>query len=225
MFGCLRRLLGIAIIAVIAIAAWHYRDRWWPGARAGAGAGADSTAAAGITQPAEWEQVTDEGATRARTAIESLGRPSGPVFANLTAGDLLSYAFLSLSKQLPASASDVRAAVVNDRLVLRATIALDDIKAVEALGPFAGFLGSRETLQLGGTVNVVRPGLAQFRVDEVAIRELEIPRRAIPKLLELVTRGERPEGIAADALPITIPEYIGDARVGRGRITLYKAVP
>ena len=224
MFGCLRRLLGIAIIAVIAIAAWHYRDRWWPGARAGAGA--DSTAtAAGVTQPAEWEPVTDEGATRARTAIESLGRPSGPVFANLTAGDLLSYAFLSLSKQLPASASDVRAAVVDDRLVLRATIALDDIKAVEALGPFAGFLGSRETLQLGGTVNVVRPGLAQFRVDEVAIRELEIPRRAIPRLLEQVTRGERPAGIAADALPITIPEYIGDARVSRGRITLYKAVP
>ena len=35
MFGCLRRLLGVALIAAISIAAWHYRDRWWPGASGG----------------------------------------------------------------------------------------------------------------------------------------------------------------------------------------------
>ena len=68
MFGCLRRLISIALVAVIAIAAWHYRDRWWPGASGTAPADSTGAPASGVTQPAEWEPVTDEGATRGRTA-------------------------------------------------------------------------------------------------------------------------------------------------------------
>jgi hypothetical protein len=38
-------------------------------------------------------------------------------------------------------------------------------------------------------------------------------------------RGEMPAGVAADAFPVPVPEYIGDVRIGRGRVTLYRATP
>jgi hypothetical protein len=31
--------------------------------------------------------------------------------------------------------------------------------------------------------------------------------------------------VAPEALPLLVPEQIGDVRVGRGRVTLYKNVP
>jgi hypothetical protein len=31
--------------------------------------------------------------------------------------------------------------------------------------------------------------------------------------------------VAADAFPVPVPDYIGDVRIGRGRVTLYKATP
>jgi hypothetical protein len=35
----------------------------------------------------------------------------------------------------------------------------------------------------------------------------------------------RDGSIAADALPVRVPSTLGDVRVGKGRITLYKNVP
>jgi hypothetical protein len=37
-----------------------------------------------------------------------------------------------------------------------------------------------------------------------------------------VRRGKETTGLASDALAVPIPDYIGDVRVARGRITLYK---
>ena len=51
-----------------------------------------------------------------------------------------------------------------------------------------------------------------------------IPRAAIPRLLRKIERGDRPQGIADNALPLTVPSYIADVRIARGTITLYKDV-
>ena len=37
-------------------------------------------------------------------------------------------------------------------------------------------------------------------------------------------RGARPEGVTDDALPLVVPSYIGDVRIGQGKVTLYKSV-
>jgi len=104
-------------------------------------------------------------------------------------------------------------------------ISLDDFKAAEALGPLAGIVGRRERLQLGGTFNVLRPGLAQFIVEDVRLGQLPIPKGAIPKLLKQVRRGTRPPGVAENGLPFVVPTYLSDSRVADGQITLYKAAP
>jgi hypothetical protein len=52
-----------------------------------------------------------------------------------------------------------------------------------------------------------------------------VPSALIPRLIGRVRRGEVPQGVAPDAFPVPLPEYIGDVRIGRGRVTLYRATP
>lgn len=220
MFGCLRRVGCLFILCIAAAAAYLMRDRWLPFVpRIGSSTERPSTAG-----PA-WEPVSDEGAGRARRAIESLGRRNGPVFVNLPPGDIASYFYIALSEQLPPSADSIEATTIGNRLYVRAVISLDDFKAADALGPLAGIVGRRERLQLGGTFNVLRPGLAQFIVEDVRLGQLPIPKGAIPKLLKQVRRGTRPPGVAENGLPFVVPTYLSDSRVADGQITLYKAAP
>lgn len=219
MFGCLRRIGCLIVLCIAALAAYLMRDRWMP-LIAHNLPRARTTAAGG---PA-WQPVSDEAAARARRTIDSLGHRTGPVFVNLTPGDLASYFYIALAEQLPPSADSIEAAAVANRMYVRAVISLDDFKAADALGPLAGIVGRRERLQMGGTFAVIRSGLAQFLVEDVRLGELPIPRGAIPKLLRQIRRGTRPEGVAENGLPFVVPTYLGDARVAGGKITLYKTV-
>jgi hypothetical protein len=221
MFGCFRRIGCLVVLCVVAVAAYVMRDRWlpylpWPKSMPRA-----TTAAGG---PA-WEAVSDDGAARARRAVESLGRRSGPVFVSLAPGDLASYFYIALAQQLPPSADSIEATTIGNRMYVRAVISLDDFKAADALGPLSGIVGRHERLQMGGTFAFVRPGLAQFLVEDVRLGELPIPRGGIPKLLRQIRRGSMPPGVAENGLPFVVPTYVGDARVADGKITLYKTTP
>ena len=84
---------------------------------------------------ADWQPLTPDGATRARQSIQRLGTRSGPVYANFKPADLCAYIFQELSRELPPSAEQVEAAVVNDQLMLRASMKLSDLGGLPDLGP------------------------------------------------------------------------------------------
>jgi hypothetical protein len=220
MFGCLRRL-GCLVIIVLGVLLYLARDHWLPTFRdvTGIGAAAEPVAADG-----SWEPLTPEGAARARARVQSLSGKRGPVYANVAAADLASYVYDELRRQLPASAENVEAAVFGDQLHVRAVVRLADLGGARVLGPLAQFLSERDTVQLGGTFAVVRPGLAEFRVRQVKLRQLSIPSGLVPQVLAQLGGGARPEGVSRDALPLEIPPYVSDVRVARGRVTLYKSV-
>ena len=116
----------------------------------------------------------------------------------------------------------VEAAVDSAMVRVRALVELDDLRDLDALGPLAGILDKRTRIELTGTMDVLRPGLGEFRVASVKIADLSLPRSAIPRLLARLDKTVRPEGVAPDGIAITIPEYIGDVRISRGEITLYR---
>jgi hypothetical protein len=76
----------------------------------------------------------------------------------------------------------------------------------------------------GGTLAIVNPGLAVYRVKELRIRDMSVPSPMISQLLRRVEHGSRPPGLADDALPMLVPDYIADVRIENGKITLYKTV-
>jgi hypothetical protein len=217
MFGCLRKVGCLAVIAIALGAGWLYRAKWIEFVRP-----ADTAKA--VAAAPKWEPITDEGASRARGAVEALAKKSGPVFANVGAADLASYVFISLSRQLPPSAEDIEATTVGDRVYVRARVNLSDFGR-ESLGPLASILGSHERMSMGGRIEVVHPGLAQFLIEELKFGDLTVPRGAIPKLLaQLEKKNPRPEGVAPNALPLKVPPYVADVRVGKGKVTIYKTV-
>src|ERR1051326_8382408 len=80
----------------------------------------------------------------------------------------------------------------------------------------------RERVQFTGTLRVVKPGLAEFQIQEIKVGAVNLPRGMIAGLIGRFDRGQRPAGLDRDALPLPIPRYVGDIRVANGKITLYK---
>jgi len=215
MFGCLRRLGCLIILLIIGAGIWWY---WYlPTSHSRNAAGAASTAAR------TWEPLSQANADRGQKAVASLGQRSGPVFANLTGSEAASYIFLAASKAaLPPSAQNASAAVLGDRLYVKANINLNEIGGRKILGPLAGLLADRDSVTLGGTMNVIRPGLGQFVVQDVKLGTLSVPSPLVPRLVAEIRRGQMPDGIAQNGFPMPLPTYISDIRIANGKITIYK---
>lgn len=223
MFGCLRRL-GCLLVIVLAVAAYLGRDYLRPVARFTNDHLVRHDAAPPADTLATWQPIDQPSAARGERAVRALAERRGPVYVNVRPGEIASYAFLSLADALPAALRDAQTSVVGDRVYLRSLVAPGDFAGI--LGPAVrSLVHERDTLRLGGTFDVLRPGLAQFRVRDVQIGAVPIPAALVPRVVARFRQGPTPAGVARDAIPVPLPSYIGDVRVGRGRITLYKATP
>jgi hypothetical protein len=212
--GCIARLGCLVLLVILGVVAWFTRDRWMPSQLR-------SHVAAAPHGPV-WEPLSDAGANRTKSALNKLSQPHGQAFQTLSGADVASYVFRQLAHSLPASADSIQATVDNDHLSFQANVKLSDFGGTQALGPLASMFGDRERVEFTGTLRVVSPGLAEFQILGVKVRELTLPRGMIPGLISRFDRAARPAGLDADALPLAIPASVGDIRVANGKITLYK---
>jgi hypothetical protein len=218
--GCFRSIGCLVVALLIGAGAWVTRAHWLPVLHRIT----ESASSGAAHEPGAWEPATPAGAARAKAVVERLNTRHGPVYANVSAADLTAFIIQQLSHQLPPSARDVEAKVSGNQLLVRCTIDPSDLGDLSQLGPLARVLGGSEPVQFGGTLDIVRPGLAEYRVQQFHIHDLSIPHAMIPRLLRSHASGARPAGIAADALPLIVPMHIGDVRIANDRITLYKVV-
>jgi hypothetical protein len=216
------RRVGCLVIIIALAALWY----WY--ARVESPSATSTTSATGSTATSVssgWRPLSTADAERGRVAVQSLGRQSGPVFANLSPAEAASYIFMVIAKQLPPSAKNAQAAIIGDRLYVRSEVDLKDFGGAKTLGPVGMLLGERDSVRFGGTINMLRPGLAEFLVQEVKLGRIEVPKTLIPRLLsEMKKRGKTVEGISQNGLPMVMPPYISDVRISNGKITLYKSV-
>lgn len=214
--GCIARLGCLVVLVCVVIGGWYTRALWVP-ERFHSHAVASSTANG-------WEPITDAGAARTSAALQKLSAPSGQAFETLSAGDLASYAFKAFGSRAGGAADSIQTRVVGQSVVMRAIVRVAELRNISALGPLAGMLHDREPVELTGTFRVARPGLAEFDVQDMKVRDLPVPRGMISTLIGKLERGARPEGLSENGLALPIPRYIGDIRVANGKVTLYKSV-
>ena len=223
MKGCFRRAgCLILIIALVALWYWYARVKRPAASTTTAPTAGATTGAAAVNTG--WKPLTPADAERGRAAVEALAQRSGPVFANLTAAQAASYIFLVVAKQLPPSARNAEASIVGDRLYVRSEVDLKDFGGAGQLGTLGMLLGSRDSVLLGGTIHMLKPGLAEFKVQEVKLGRLQVPQGLIPRLITQMKRGKKVEGVSENGLPMVMPAYISDVRITNGKITLYKSV-
>ncbi len=212
--GCIARIGCLVMVALLAIGGWLTRDQWLPKltGHSGSSTAAEST----------WQPLSPEAASRGKRKVDELSSGTGPVFTNLTANEVASYVFQTVARTIPQSADSAEAAVIGDALYVRAVLPVREIAGTGVLGPLGGLLNDRERLQLGGSFHVLRPGLSEFEVREIKLRDFKVPTGAIPRLVQQISRGNRPEGVAPNALAVTTPRSLADVRIANGRVTLYK---
>ncbi|MEA2763633.1 MAG: hypothetical protein QOK07_37 [Gemmatimonadaceae bacterium] len=223
MKGCIRRL-GCLVLIIALVALWYWYARVERPAASSTVSTTNAVTGASNTTTG-WQPLTPSDAERGRVAVEALARRSGPVFANLSPAEAASYIFLVVAKQLPPSARNAEASIVGDRLYVRSEVDLKDFGGAGQLGALGMLLGSRDTVLLGGTIHMLKPGLAEFQVQEVKLGKLEVPKGLIPRLIAQMTRGKnKVTGVGESSLPMVMPAYISDVRIANGKITLYKSV-
>lgn len=213
--GCLVRKIILLLVLVAAVAiGWWLRSQWAGDDRR------ETVSADGI----EWQTLDEVRAARARAALERFARARRPDSLRLEPGDLGSLVLLQIARELPPSADSIRAAVIEDLYHVRASVRPADLGAGDVLGTLGGFLGEREPLQIGGTFHILRPGLAEYRVRRIRIREFPIPDGLLPRLMARIRRGAPVEGLSPTGLPLEIPVYIRDVHISDGSVTLFKSV-
>ena len=146
------------------------------------------------------------------------------VFINLSAAEVTALVLARASSRLPALVGTPAAAVQGNQLSVRATVDLSAFKGIAALGPVAALLDTRQQVTFTGGLEVVAPGRAHFLVSEVRVGDLLVPPQAIAALMAQLDREPRSSGVAPNGIPFAIPTFVGDVRVGKGRVTLYKSV-
>lgn len=207
-FGC------FLVVLLLLAAAWFWYARVYTAPRPPA---VTATRAAKL-----WQPLTPAAAGRGRVALQSLSRPSGPVYANLTGSEAASYIFLMVAKQLPPSLKDAEAAVIGSRLYVRSEVDLKELGGSGALGALGAFLGPRDSVTLGGTINMLGPGRGEFLIQEVKIGRLDLPSALIPRIVSRIKPASRTAEVSANGLPMKMPAYISDVRISNGKITVYK---
>jgi hypothetical protein len=178
---------------------------------------------AGTIDTAQWEALTPAGAARASLALDSLTKRGSNATVRIAPGDLASYIFTQVANELPPSATNIEAAAIDDRLYVRALVKPSDLGDVKSLGPFASLLSDHERLMFGGRFSILRPGLGEFRILDIQLRDFTIPPVLIPKLVRQIARGDRPEGLDADALPLVIPPAIGGVAITDARVVITRS--
>ena len=211
--GCIARLGCLILLAILAVGGWFTRNLWLPERFR---TQPPTVAASG------WQPATQAGAERSRQALARLSEPQGPVFQTLSAGDVAAFGFAELAKRVSHAVDSVAAKIDADRISMRGVVNTAAFKG--QLGPVASMLGDRESVELTGTFNVVRPGLGAFAVQNARVGRLSVPSGMIPRLIRAVDESRRPDGLPDNAMALPMPTYVGDIRIANGKVTLYKNV-
>jgi len=208
------RKFGCFLVFLLLLAAVWF---WYARVETAPGKGATTAAPAKL-----WQPLTPADAERGRAAVQSLSRPTGPVFANLTASEAASYIFLMVAKQLPPSLRNAEAAVIGSRLYVRSELELKELGGSGALGALGAFLGDKDSVTLGGTINMRGPGQGEFLIQEVKIGRFELPSALIPRIVTRIRAANRGAAVSSNGLPMVMPAYISDVRIANGKVTVYK---
>ena len=76
-----------------------------------------------------------------------------------------------------------------------------------------------------GRLEIVSPGHAQFRVDRISLKDLDLPGPLVENIIGRVRTKERTASTPKDAIPVRVPMELADVRIAKGHVVLYKSVP
>jgi hypothetical protein len=215
MNGCLKGLFrlgcAIAILVVIGLIYWfrepimHTGARWFGGSTA---LPPVADTAVGAPTPA----ATASGEAK----LKHLGGAGGPDSVILTPNEMASLIGAGIDWNVRKMYDSLRVELQEGKLVVHARL---DTRALPpgTLGPFAGMLGPREPLRMGGTVTIERPGTARFKIQDISLRGIEFPGPVVNSIAKQMA-GASSNG----AIPLKVDPAVSDVAVHPTGVVLYR---
>lgn len=212
MSGCLRRVGCLVLLLVLLSLGWFTRGLWW-----------ERVTGRPLEPEQSWHAVPASGGAEVSQRVQSLRRPEGEAFVSLTPAEVGTLLLGPAAARLPESVSDLATSISGEHVSLRATLDLARLRGVEDLGPIASLLTARRQVTITGRPDVVRPGTGELRVERVTVSGVEVPPPVVGSLLRQLDRSA--SGSTGRSITFSLPPYIGDIRVARGHVILYKNTP
>ena len=215
MSGCFKGIMklgcAVAILIVIALIYWFREPimrtgaRWFGGSKA-----LPSVADTAVGAPTPGATASGQGKLR------NLGSGSGPDSVILTPNEMASLIGSGIDWNVRKMYDSLRVELQEGKLVVHARL---DTKALPpgTLGPFAGMVGPREPLRMGGTVSIERPGIARFKIEDISLRGIEFPGPMVNSIAKQIA-GSSSNG----AIPLKVDPAVSDVSVHPTGVVLYR---
>jgi hypothetical protein len=208
-FGCLRRVLTLVLLAIIAYAIWTYRQpivaawhRFGP-------------APAPVESPAEAARSADA----KLQALESPRPPARTAFSQAELQALLRTRFASI---LPDWVDSTRVGLEGDRMRLSGRVPSDRLPKVSELGDAAGLLPDTAEVSVKGQVIPLGQGRVALAVDQITAAHIPVPRRLISGIMRSLRQPG--QALPGDALLLPLPHTISSAYVRDDSLIVLGAV-
>lgn len=190
-------LVGLVLIALVAVSAWIYGTRF--------GAAAEPT------------EVSPEAATSAEAKLERLRAKREEV--RLSGVELTSLFRFRYPEALPGVVGAPSVAFSGDTVRLTGQLAADQLPDVKELNAVRDLLPDTTPVVITGQVAPLADARSSFQVAGVQVAGIPIPSRIYGSVLERLGRRDEP-GLAANAIAFPLPPGVAGARVEEGHLVL-----
>lgn len=208
MFGLIRRLLGLAILVVVAYAGFRWGPLVFPRLEQALGLGGTAEAAGeGVEAP------SPEVAQAALDRFEAFRQPGGatgeegPRRLALGSVELSALVRHAIPGLLPAGVADPAVRLENGRVGVSARVAVASFPTLPQLAEVVGLLPDTVLLEMEGALVPLDQQFLALLVDRVEASRIPIPRRLVADVLAALGR-QGPPALPKDALAVPIPDGV-----------------
>ncbi len=216
MNGCLKgvlRLGCLAIVMVAALVAWWFREpllhtaaRWF---------GPHSTKLPPVADTAVGAP-TPKALSSSQSKVERLKTPAGPDSVVLSPNEIAAMVGSGIDWSVRKSFDSLRVELLEGRVALYCRL---DTRLIppDALGPLAGMLNPMEPLRIAGPLAIERPGIARFKVEELALRGFPFPEPLVKQLARRMAGAD-----STGAVPLRVSPAFTDVAIHPTGVVLYR---
>ena len=216
MNGCLKgvlRLGCLAIVMVAALVAWWFREpilrtaaRWF---------GPHSTKLPPVADTAVGAP-TPKALSSSQSKFDRLKTPTGPDSVVLSPNEIAAMVGSGIDWSVRKSFDSLRVELLEGRVAVYCRL---DTRVIppDALGPLAGMLRPMEPLRIAGPLAIERPGIARFKVEELALRGFPFPEPLVKQLAQRVAGAD-----SSGAVPLRVSPAFRDVAIHPTGVVLYR---
>ena len=215
MYGLLKALLRLGclvVLIIVAIGVWWYHV---PIGHALAGYLGRRSALPPVTDTSVGAP-TPAALQSTEHKLERLKQPSSPDSVVLSANEIASLIGSGLDWSVRKSFDSLRVELQEGSVAVHCRL---DTRVIppDALGPLTGMLNPMEPLRIAGPVRIERPGVARWRIDELALRGIPFPGPMVKQLARRVAGAD-----STGAVALRVSPSFSDVAVHRTGVVLYR---